>query len=105
MSLIYSLSSYAINFDELVWIAKDQELQSTLKQQRVLKSFEEPQMCRASFCYDYIICTADHNYDTNKTEFVVTKISGASIFFRKKLEFSVERSEQRPKLCEDSTSN
>ena len=101
--LFCSLNSQAINFEELIWITQDKKLQDTLKGHRVLKNFKEYLDCRAIHCYQYIICTARHDYGTRITEYFITKISGGSIFFRDELFFTSEKFDKLPDICKENT--
>lgn len=99
-SILFSVNSFSISFNDLAWITNDGDLQNVLKEQTIIKNFELPQLCRARDCYNYIICTVGYNYESEKTEYLVTKIDAPSIFFKAKLKFTIERSEKLPEICE-----
>ncbi len=100
LAIFYSINAKAIHFEELAWVNQDQGLQVELNQQTVLKTFVEPQACKATYCYDYVICSFNRNDITGKITFAITRIDGASIFFKKKLNFDVEHFETLPPICD-----
>ena len=100
IAIFYSINSEAIRFEEMAWVTQDQGLRVELNHQTVLKTFVEPQPCKATYCYDYVICSISRDEVTGHNTYSITRIDGASIFFRRKLEFRIEKSDQLPPICD-----
>lgn len=97
--LSINANATSTTFEGLTWVYQNKDIQEHLKGHYVSKTFEQYLDCRATFCFEYVICSATHDYNTEKTEYFITRVSGASIFFKKDMNFSVETSDTLQEIC------
>lgn len=100
--LFFSVTNVnAITAESLFWVMQQPNLQEALKDQEILKMFDQDQPCRARFCVDYVICgvkqiQAGEQYSTI---FTVTRLPGSDIFFRGPLKIETSESSEQPEFC------